>query len=98
MARDRVARLTQILVGIPLAQLLRLVDGESRGHIAVQRIVRRRLIGNEVELLAPLHECRHDFGGVAEQAHGVFFDDTATSEIYTLSLHDALPISLALVV
>src|SRR2546422_10499752 len=26
-----------------------------------------------------------------------FFNDTATTEIYTLSLHDALPISLALV-
>ena len=24
-----------------------------------------------------------------------FFNDTATTEIYTLSLHDALPISLA---
>src|SRR3712207_9586218 len=27
-----------------------------------------------------------------------FFNDTATTEIYTLSLHDALPISLALAV
>src|SRR2546430_7846645 len=26
-----------------------------------------------------------------------FFNDTATTEIYTLSLHDALPISIALV-
>src|SRR5260370_952589 len=26
-----------------------------------------------------------------------FFNDTATTEIYTLSLHDALPISLAVV-
>src|SRR5256885_16377847 len=26
-----------------------------------------------------------------------FFNDTATTEIYTLSLHDALPISLSLV-
>src|SRR5256884_9806629 len=26
-----------------------------------------------------------------------FFNDTATTEIYTLSLHDALPISMALV-
>src|SRR5258705_8334300 len=26
----------------------------------------------------------------------VFFNDTATTEIYTLSLHDALPISIAL--
>src|SRR6266849_10660322 len=28
--------------------------------------------------------------------HFFFFDDTATTEIYTLSLHDALPISDAL--
>src|SRR3712207_9500799 len=27
-----------------------------------------------------------------------FFNDTATTEIYTLSLHDALPISYALIV
>src|SRR6185312_12648797 len=31
------------------------------------------------------------------QANTFFFKDTATTEIYTLSLHDALPISLALV-
>src|SRR5689334_24533395 len=30
-------------------------------------------------------------------AHFFFFNDTATTEIYTLSLHDALPISQALV-
>src|SRR3712207_7034062 len=28
----------------------------------------------------------------------VFFNDTATTEIYTLSLHDALPISLVILV
>src|SRR3712207_6952324 len=27
------------------------------------------------------------------QCHSFFFNDTATTEIYTLSLHDALPIS-----
>src|SRR6266850_7635256 len=27
--------------------------------------------------------------------YGFFFNDTATTEIYTLSLHDALPISVA---
>src|SRR5690242_21218775 len=30
-------------------------------------------------------------------ASGFFFNDTATTEIYTLSLHDALPISIPLV-
>ena len=29
----------------------------------------------------------------AEADFGFFFNDTATTEIYTLSLHDALPIS-----
>src|SRR5215475_10785897 len=29
----------------------------------------------------------------SENASGFFFNDTATTEIYTLSLHDALPIS-----
>ena len=36
--------------------------------------------------------------GKAITSHGMsyfFFNDTATTEIYTLSLHDALPISIA---
>src|SRR3712207_9076147 len=32
-------------------------------------------------------------GVVGCRMYGVFFNDTATTEIYTLSLHDALPIS-----
>src|SRR3712207_8482678 len=32
----------------------------------------------------------------APATSSLFFNDTATTEIYTLSLHDALPISLAL--
>ena len=31
-------------------------------------------------------------GGVVGGGGGFFFNDTATTEIYTLSLHDALPI------
>src|SRR3712207_6925967 len=31
-------------------------------------------------------------GSVERTSHCVFFNDTATTEIYTLSLHDALPI------
>src|SRR5580698_6513969 len=34
-------------------------------------------------------------GSAAADADFFFFNDTATTEIYTLSLHDALPISLA---
>src|SRR5256886_11897640 len=33
--------------------------------------------------------------GTARPRHFFFFNDTATTEIYTLSLHDALPISYA---
>src|SRR3712207_8448727 len=32
-------------------------------------------------------------GELSERAACLFFNDTATTEIYTLSLHDALPIS-----
>src|SRR5689334_25322923 len=34
--------------------------------------------------------CRQQFAHVT--LHSFFFNDTATTEIYTLSLHDALPI------
>src|SRR3712207_8012272 len=37
--------------------------------------------------------CRRSRG---EQLNYFFFNDTATTEIYTLSLHDALPISVEL--
>src|SRR2546425_12946104 len=34
-------------------------------------------------------------GSVVRRSYFFFFNDTATTEIYTLSLHDALPISPA---
>src|SRR5260221_168866 len=37
--------------------------------------------------------CRLLLEGTLRQACSFFFNDTATTEIYTLSLHDALPIS-----
>src|SRR2546430_6568529 len=40
--------------------------------------------------IAPLVFCDH------RNFHFFFFNDTATTEIYTLSLHDALPISSAI--
>src|ERR1039457_7556507 len=40
--------------------------------------------------------CRR--GPVATRCRCFFFNDAATTEIYTLSLHDALPISLTVVV
>ena len=38
--------------------------------------------------------CRNMIG--REVMDFFFFNDTATTEIYTLSLHDALPISIAI--
>src|SRR5437660_9789788 len=40
-----------------------------------------------------LHRCGCSFVGHAAFDVHFFFNDTATTEIYTLSLHDALPIS-----
>src|SRR5258705_11607791 len=37
-------------------------------------------------------------GSINYQGNPFFFNDTATTEIYTLSLHDALPISIAITV
>src|SRR2546430_8072513 len=41
-------------------------------------------------------KCSGARAGIPQQLRGIifFFNDTATTEIYTLSLHDALPISL----
>src|SRR3984885_10182442 len=36
--------------------------------------------------------CCHHYHEIAFALHFIFFNDTATTEIYTLSLHDALPI------
>src|ERR1035441_7436894 len=38
---------------------------------------------------------RHVGARAGPPAWGVFFNDTATTEIYTLPLHDALPISIS---
>src|SRR6516164_11421433 len=37
-------------------------------------------------------QCRLHLGGAEDARPFFFFNDTATTEIYTLSLHDALPI------
>src|SRR5687768_12740824 len=39
-----------------------------------------------------------EWAAVDSRYHPFFFNDTATTEIYTLSLHDALPILLVMVV
>ncbi len=54
--------------GSARAQRRGLLDREPGRHVAGQRIVRRRLVGDEVEVLAAPGELRNDLGGVAEQA------------------------------
>src|SRR5215467_12750407 len=43
------------------------------------------------------HQTRCTISPQAHFLHHFFFNDTATTEIYTLSLHDALPIALSLI-
>ena len=50
------------------AQLERLVQRHAVGHVAVQRVVRRGLVGDEVGGDAAAHQLGVDVGGVAEQA------------------------------
>src|SRR3989337_4273359 len=40
------------------------------------------------------YKCKNHVGNLNKAEVFFFFNDTATTEIYTLSLHDALPISL----
>ena len=58
------------------------------------------LIGMAVAAGTSLAYCGHANKGPIETFIVIilfFFNDTATTEIYTLSLHDALPISLIMV-
>src|SRR5687767_10815838 len=63
-----------------LSGLIRIADGLDRGDTAAVNTVTAELAPNALTIrVAPLLS--------------FFFNDTATTEIYTLSLHDALPIS-----
>src|SRR5215203_5655387 len=53
-------------------------DEHPHQHAIIDRLLARDLARHEME--------------VAGDAPAFFFNDTATTEIYTLSLHDALPI------
>ena len=58
----------QIRDGIGRAELGRGSDVEPQGHVADQRVVRRGLVGDEVECLAAARQLRHDLGCVSEQS------------------------------
>ncbi len=58
----------QVVVGVGAAQHLGLLDGQPRRDVAVERIVRAGLIGDDVDLHAAAHELGQDLGGVGRQA------------------------------
>ena len=68
MCRNRVTGSAQICLRFGLAQCSGRVDVEPDGDVPGQRIVRSRLIGDEVEGLSAPRELRHDFRGISEQA------------------------------
>src|SRR5260370_41418634 len=60
------------------------IDTRCAEELGVERIVTRRsIIGSYISRVG---------GNCNRAAEVLFFNDTATTEIYTLSLHDALPI------
>src|SRR6202041_4134337 len=50
-------------------------------------------LSREVKTLRPRYDCSSSWQKASCSLFFFFFNDTATTEIYTLSLHDALPIS-----
>src|SRR5260370_1381654 len=66
-----------------------LVGSELAGTAAAGRLVRGALVAGKVAIN------RASSGSGRIWCTVFFFNDTATTEIYTLSLHDALPISLS---
>jgi hypothetical protein len=62
--------LAQVLVRVGRAQRSGILDGKPHRHIAVQWVVGRRLVGDEVEVLAAPGELGHDLRRVPEQPDG----------------------------
>src|SRR5215510_3669587 len=79
---------------------------QSRGHLVCRPLLEKKKFGrNQVVKLIIVHRPVVTSARLARLDHArqslhilpffFFFNDTATTEIYTLSLHDALPISSA---
>ena len=58
----------QVVVGIRAPQHVGLLDGEPRRDVAVERVVRARLVRHDVDRRVAAHQLREDLRGVAEQA------------------------------
>src|ERR1035438_7399461 len=68
---------------------------EMMAQIDIQGVIRRVTVVRSEEHTSELQSLRHLVCRLLlEKKRNIFFfNDTATTEIYTLSLHDALPIS-----
>ena len=64
--RDRGARPPHVLVRIRRPERGRLRHVEPLRHVAGERVVRGRLVGDEIEVLAAARQLGHDVGRVAE--------------------------------
>ena len=70
MARHGVERALDVCLGIARALRQRLFQRHPAGHIAIQRIVRRSLIGENVGHDAALSQLGNDVAAVADQPDG----------------------------
>ena len=68
MCDDRGTGSAQVVVRVAPSELGGLLHAQPRGHVAVQRVVRGRLVGDEVEGLSAPRELRHDFRRIPEEA------------------------------
>ena len=63
-------RTLQIVVGIIAAEFGGLFQAQSRRNVAVQRVVRAGLVGEQIGDDAAARQFRNDVGAIAHQAHG----------------------------
>ena len=64
---DRLAREADVALRVARAQRLGLLERHLGRHVPGERVVRRGLVGDEVEVLAPCDELGEHRGSVAEQ-------------------------------
>ena len=69
MRGHRILGAELVALGIAAAKLARRGQREVSGHVAVERIVRRGLVGHQVEVHAAPEQLGKDLGGVADDAH-----------------------------
>ena len=67
MPGDRLRGASQVLIGVGRAQRRGPFHVEPLRHVARQRVVRRRLVRDEVERLAAAGQLRDDVGRIADQ-------------------------------